>query len=194
MSRAKGKFIVITNVSYLLSKELAQKLMFRNLIDILMSSASTLGAGNALKNETNGSVCPWFDNKADIGLYYTDLTAAKKDIRIDLPAAPAIQGAHMKRFLSAIDRAKAAGVTVYIRSADKAALPDELRRYAVSKRFITTLDRVLKPSRGWPTALHRQFHFGRQNFAHPLSACDPLFGQTLSTALFGFLSMGARRG
>lgn len=191
MSRTKGKFIVIANVSYLLNKELAQKLMFRNLIDILMSSASTLGSGNALKNETNGSVCPWFDNKADIGLYYTDLTAAKKDIRIDLPAAPAIQGAHMQCFLSAIDRAKAAGVSVYIRSADKAALPDELRRYAISNRFITNPVTVIDKTITWFGQPPSTANFIADGKTLP-TRYRPVIrfsGRRFSTALFGFLSM-----
>ena len=191
MSRARGRFIAVCNADYMISKNLSAKTMFRNLIDTAKYKAIARSCGEELKKECAGEICKWFDAGKGNTEFLNDLAKAKKEIRIDMPAAPAFTSGGLSALLLAINSAKMRGVKVYIRVTDKALLPVELRKHAIAYHYLTNPITLIDRSITWygQPATTDQFESEGTFIPTTYRPVIRFAGSKFASALYGFLSM-----
>ena len=191
MSRARGKFVAVCNADYFVNKGLSEKLMFRQMIDAAKHQSVTRFAGNLLRQQCDSDICRWFDSMHSETAFFTDLNNAKKEIRIDMPAPPALNPSALSSFLKAINEAKKRGVIVHIRVEDKNSLPVELRKHVIVYGYVTNPITMIDRRIVWygqPTTT-AQFVSEGKTIPTTYRPVIRFVGSKFASALYGFLSM-----
>lgn len=191
LSRAKGKFIAVANVNYLTNKSLSGKMMFRQYIDKFSQDQSAHKMGPATKKAVSNDIIRWFESSEGDDLYFTDLSAAKTEIRIDIPTGTSASASFVHKLVNMLTKAQTKGLLVFIRTTDKSALPSELRKFAVTNGFITDPITIIDNSVTWfgQPASDACFKSERKTLPVAYRPIMRFVGKKFSGALFGFLSM-----
>lgn len=149
LTRAKGKFIAVANVSYMENKGLSSSLMFSKLINRYKHTPQSIEGkeyGKAFSNSAYPSF-RWLNAQDGTELFIRDLIDAKKEIRIDIPAEMSCVEQIIIKICNALIQAKSSGLKIVIRAENKSALPNELKQFAIENKFvvnpITLIDRQI---------------------------------------------------
>ena len=134
VTRAKGKFIGITNVDYMHNKGLSSKLMFERFIQNRKNTEDCY-TGDYFEKTRKQSIINFYSKKDAFDPLAEDLSKAKKEVRIDIPGKVA-DDALINRLVTIIENAKKKGVSVYVRAENKNGLPASIRNIAIQNPFI----------------------------------------------------------
>ena len=192
LTRARGKFICVSNMGYMFNKNISNKLMFGKLLDTRISGARHL-AGPELLNEIEDNKnikSKLFNDGFDKNMYMDDLRKAKKEIHIDIPD-------NMKEIIwapelvSLLGDKKKQGVKVYIRTENKSTLPMELKRLAIENKYVYNPLTIIDKSVVWYGAPESESYFVSEGIAlntpyHPIIRFE---GKYVASAIYGYIDM-----
>ena len=137
LTRAKGKFIGVANIAYMDNKNLSNNLMFERMIETQRRKPSCL-KGTELTHQRksiSGSPMSFFDNNEGTRQFLSDITAAQREIRIDIPDKP-VDDVYARQLATALQTAKGKGITVFVRAENKQSLPVVLKPLAIENPFL----------------------------------------------------------
>jgi hypothetical protein len=137
LTRAKGKFIGVANVAYMDNKNLSKNLMFERMIETQRRKQSCL-KGTELtyqRKSISGSPMSFFDNNEGTRQFLSDIAAAQREIRIDIPDKP-VDDAYARQLATGLQTAKGKGITVFVRAENKQSLPVVLKPLAIENPFV----------------------------------------------------------
>ncbi len=137
LTRAKGKFIGVANVAYMDNKNLSNNLMFERMIETQRRKPSCL-KGTELTHQRksiSGSPMSFFENNEGTNQFLSDIAAAQREIRIDIPDRP-VDDEYARQLSVALQEAKGKGITVFLRAENKHSLPAALKPLAIENPFL----------------------------------------------------------
>ena len=136
LTRAKGKFIGVANISYMENKNLSKNLMFKHMIETQKRKSSCLtGQELSHKRTVLGDTMSFFESSDGYRSFLCDIAEARTEIRIDIPDAP-VEDAFSKQLVTALQTAKAKGVKVFVRAENKQGLPAIMKTLAIENPFV----------------------------------------------------------
>lgn len=164
MTRAKGKFIALGNIDYMMDKMLPNTLLFRKFInEIKYGNYPYRDFTNLftkdIKQETERMT---LSKDKDENSFYEDLQSAKKSIQIDLPGQILSEQAvsHNKQFFQLIQQLKKKGIQVSIRVPNKSKIANCYQKYIVENKEVKVPITIIDKKIIWygkPYSIH-PFH------------------------------------
>lgn len=136
MTRARGKFVGVANVKYLVDKNLSENLMFGQMIRRIQDSNRIDGSHLKDISIDPKSCISFYDSPEAHKDFFSDLIMAKKSVFVDITDAPKEDEAFYTEFLTLIEKIKKNGVKVVVRAENKQNLPDGLRKIAVENKNV----------------------------------------------------------
>ena len=130
LTRSKGKFLVVSNVDYLMRKKLSNKLLFAQLLHLLKQTKQQLIGDPIIDelrvpNEKNQHVFIGERDEVDSWEYYIeDLNTANQSIIIELPGAVDQDQEALSNLKTALHDAEERGVEVFVRAAVSVPVPE----------------------------------------------------------------------
>lgn len=137
LTRAKGKFVGVANVSYMDNKNLSKGLMFKRMIET-QRRKNSCHAGQELIHSRrlgNSNIMQFYTDDTGVRDFVKDILAAKREIRVDIPDRPT-DNSTLTEITKALQIAKTKGVKVYVRSENKQHLPLALKPLAIETPFV----------------------------------------------------------
>ena len=136
LTRAKGKFVGVANISYMENKNLSKDLMFQRMMTIQKGNLSCV-SGEKLLNKfgVDTESCMHFYAKKGFKNFLIDIAAAKREIRIDIPDRPA-DDYPVKELVDALQNAKGKGIKVYVRAENKNVISKALKVLTIENKFV----------------------------------------------------------
>ena len=192
LTRAKGKFVGVANISYLENKNLSKNLMFERMIAQQRRKPSCL-TGRQLaisKSNIGKSEMSFYEYFAASKQILADLTAAKSEIRIDIPDKPT-DDICLRQIAEALRAAKTRGIKVVVRAESKQGLPSCLRSLAVENQFLANPVVLIDKKVIWLGMPGSEANFKSEG-AILSTTYRPIirfFGHHTATSLYGFLEM-----
>ena len=193
LTRARGKFIAVTNVGYMENKNLSSGLLFSKLISKYKRSDGCL-KGEQLERCFIGSSLPcyqWYTSNEAEAIYLRDLSNGKKEICIDIPGKLELSYDSSKKLSETLNKMRSSGIRIQIRAESKKVLPTCLQPFSIENKYIANPITLIDKRVIW--------------FGEPLSAANfTSEGQTLkmqfrpvirfegrhtANALYGFMEM-----
>lgn len=193
LTRAKGKFIAVTNADYMKNKNLSKNLLFSKLISHCHNTEQYMN-GKRLNNDLssdNRSCFMWPKQNIRIIDYLRDIANAEHEIRIDIPGAIAGNELYIRKLSEALDNARDGGVHVLIRAESKRNSPEELLKFAIENRFVANPITIIDRAVAWFGMPHSAAEFITEAGALK-TLYRPVFrieGKRTASALNGFLEM-----
>ena len=193
LTRAKGKFVAIANVSYMENKGLSTSLMFSKLINRYKHTPQSIEGSEFTKAFLNPDYpCyQWINAQNGTELFISDLVDAKREIRIDIPAEMSCVDIVIGRICTALKQAKNGGVKVVIRAEDKATLPNELKPFAIENKYIANPITLIDRQIVWFGEPLSNANFKSEGTVLP-TRYRPIIrfdGKHTANSLYGFLEM-----
>lgn len=175
VTRAKGKFILIANVDYLLKKKISKNLIFTKAIN-MMRQSNKLEKGFEILDE----LMPELNEKPSIYLedretswetFISDIEAAKKIIHIDMPDIMDDSDGRISQLSKILNEQYEKNVEICIRHSEEIDLPNDLQKFQKIFEYVTTPVTIIDKSIIW--------------FGQPLYAADFISeGEILDTEYF----------
>lgn len=193
VTRAKGKFIAVTNAAYMKNKSVSEKLLFMKLINRFKDSKQSI-AGSKLESILRGSSrgnYQWFDTKTGNTNFLWDIEAAKKEIHIDVPSSMSHDEELNEKICEALSHARAKGVNICIRTEDISTLPAPLRKYSIQNSYVANPIAVLDRQVMWFGEPLSEANFTSAGEALQ-TRCRPIIrleGKHAATSIYGLLEM-----
>jgi len=193
LTRARGKFIAVANVSYMENKNLSSNLMFSRLINRYKHTPQSI-EGNKFADVLLNSTYPcfqWLNAQDGTESFIRDLINAKKEILIDIPAEISCAEQVVSRICNALKQAKNSGVKVVIRAEEKLTLPRELKQFAVENRYIANPIALFDRQIVWFGEPLSNANFKSEGIVLP-TKYRPIIrfaGTHTANSLYGFLEM-----
>ena len=191
LTRAQGKFIMVTNVEYMETKNLSSDLFLKRMIDELSVHSDS---GNSLVEHLKSSVLSAGTDSDYEDMYFNDLRMAKEEILIDVPFSG--KGFDVKHYRTLCLELKGATdrlVDLYIRAENPEALPVELRKSVTlskeSANPITIIDRCIV----WYGYPRSRAEFKLKDGLSLKTEIRPVFrfaGSDMARSLMNMLQMG----
>jgi len=191
VTRAKGKFIAVANVTYMNKSNISKSMLFGR----LLSDANrriVLGHEKYNQRSHDKSFFQYYENSIDTeAVFINDINNAKNDVRVDIPGRVETSNEFLDVLCKSVDDAKSRGALIYIRAEKRKNLPKQLQKYVIENPFvwnpITVIDRRISWF-GVP--------FSDANFIVSDNEVESLYrpifrfaGRFTARALYGFLKM-----
>ena len=174
ITRAKGKFIVVTNRDFMERKKISKKLMFKKSLDRFCKDTAFL-EGDAVIDELSDSrgnaalLCG--DRESTWSAFLTDIRSAKKEIHIDIPGVLDEDEDALEAFSEALEELWEKGVKISIKVDENVMIPENLQEYSRKHPYVTNPVAVIDQKIVW--------------YGQPLSAADFITeGDVLMTETF----------
>lgn len=166
LTRAKGKFVLVTNYSYLERKNISKKLMFTNAISLIRKSQHSISGGYVL-DELMPAVSedPFVyleDRETSWNVFWKDLEVAKEKIYIDMPDVIAENDESIQQLINVLSAKNEEGLDISIRIPENIDLPDGFQKYVKNGQYVTTPVTIIDREIVW--------------FGQPLYAADFISG------------------
>lgn len=147
LTRAKGKFIGVTNIAYMENKNLSKKLIFKHMIETQKGKDRCLTSQElSQKRSILGNAINFFDNADGYRSFLRDIKESRYEVRIDLPDSPS-EDEFTIQLVDTLQEAKSRGIKVYIRAEKKQSVPSPLKPLTIEDPFvanpITTIDKKI---------------------------------------------------
>lgn len=175
VTRAKGKFILIANVDYLLKKKISKNLIFTKAIN-MMKQSNKLEKGFEILDE----LMPELNEKPSIYLedretswetFISDIKDAKKIIHIDMPDIMDDSDGRISQLSKILNEQYEKNVEICIRHSEEIDLPNDLQKFQKIFEYVTTPVTIIDKNIIW--------------FGQPLYAADFISeGDILDTDYF----------
>lgn len=192
LTRAKGKFLVTTNVNYMNSKHLSPKLMFGKMI-YEQKNNNTYMTGSTLLYRRNlfaHNVMRFFVQEDSYNDFIKDITTAKSEVRIDIPDE-VVEDDLLRRLLQKLCKAKEKGRKVYIRVENKQNIPTSLLPYVIENPFVVNPVTIIDKRIIWFGLPNSNAKFKTEGIDIP-TRYRPIIrfeGGHTAKCLYGFLDM-----
>ncbi|SEH74070.1 Superfamily I DNA and/or RNA helicase [Ruminococcus flavefaciens] len=191
MTRARGKFVAVTNAKYMIDKGVKTNLMFGQLIS--KSRVESGVDGYSLEYfKTDVDSCLKFYRQANAGdAFLDDISAANKLVYIDIPDKPMNDTAFYEKLIRIIDEKKKNNVKVVIRAEKRSSLPLSIRSIAIEHSFsmnpVAVIDKsVTWYGMPWSEAVFKTENGSIQTKFHPIIR---FAGRKASRKIYGLLEM-----
>lgn len=175
VTRAKGKFILIANVDYLLKKEISKNLIFTKAINMMRQSTKKKNGFEILDElmpELNEKPSIYLeDRETSWETFISDIEAAKKIIHIDMPDIMDDSDGRISQLSKILNEQYEKNVEICIRHSEEIDLPNDLQKFQKIFEYVTTPVTIVDKSIIW--------------FGQPLYAADFISeGDILDTEYF----------
>ena len=191
MTRAKGKFVGVANIKYLVDKNLSENLMFGQMIRRIQE-CNRLNGTNLKDISIDPKSCiAFYDSPEARNDFFSDLIMAKKTVAVDITDAPKADESFYTEFLNVLDKVKKNGVKVVIRAENKQKLPDGLRKIAVENKNVLNPIAVIDKRVLWYGMPETQSDFIAEGRVIP-TKYRPIFrfeGRRTARAIYSMLEM-----
>ncbi|WP_352397619.1 AAA domain-containing protein [[Clostridium] aminophilum] len=175
LTRAKGKFVLVTNADYLLRKHLSKKLVFTKAItkiqreQCLIRGASVLDEMMPIEDE---DPCIYIgDRENSWKRYIEDIKNSKDSIHMEIPDVMDENDIAIEELASALSMKRESGVHISIRTPESIDLPLAFQEYIKPNDYVTNPVTVIDKKTVW--------------FGQPLYAADFISeGDILDTEYF----------
>ena len=191
MTRARGKFVAVTNAKYMIDKGVKTNLMFGQLIS--KSRVESGVDGNSLEYfKTDVDSCLKFYRQTNAGdAFLDDISAAIKSVYIDIPDKPMNDSSFYEKLIHVINEKKKNNVKVVVRAEKRASLPLSLRSIAIEHSFsmnpVVVIDKsVTWYGMPWSEAVFKTENGSIQTKFHPIIR---FVGRKTSRKIYGLLEM-----
>lgn len=149
MTRAKGKFVLVTNSKYMIDKGVKNDLMFGRVVQqSRISSQIDSKILMNLNSEKNSCQKFYIDHNASND-FFNDIINAKKRINIDIPYKPEQIDDFYSRLVDVIKKKKLEGVNIVIRAEKRASIPSILLPFTIEYSFVMNPVAVIDKSITW---------------------------------------------
>ena len=194
MTRAKGKFLVVANASFMEDKGVSQDILFGKLL-YKLKQASRFAIARDVIIECNGkkNLIEFFEEYNSDKLFLRDIESAKKEVRIDIPNRIEMTDNEAKEFKSVLEGLMKRNVQVYIRSENRALLPVELQDIVEEKGFVTNPIVIIDKKIVWYGKPNSRDNFKLKEGQQLKTLYRPvirLVGSNTAKSLISFLDMG----
>lgn len=191
MTRARGKFVAVTNAKYMIDKGVKNNLMFGQLIS--KSRIESGVDGNSLEYfKTDVDSCLKFYRQTNAGdAFLDDISAAIKSVYIDIPDKPLNDSSFYEKLIHVINEKKKNNVKVVVRAEKRTSLPLSLRSIAIEHSFsmnpVAVIDKsVTWYGMPWSEAVFKTENGSIQTKFHPIIR---FVGRKTSRKIYGLLEM-----
>lgn len=192
MTRAKGKFIGVTNVEYMLNKSISKNLMFSKIINDQHLSESCLhGTDLIIKEcENDNKIIKVFNSKDYEDRLFKDIISLKKEIRIDIPGK-CEDSTFLKRFVKNINDLNRKGVKVVVRVSNKKNVPNYFKHICIENPYIYNELIMIDKKIIWIGATLSNFNFKSEGIEVKVKYRPIIrfIGKYTANTLYGFLQM-----
>lgn len=192
LTRAKGKFVGVANISYMDNKNLSKNLMFGQMIERQRRKSSCLTGQEISKKRfvINGSTMNFFAYGEGNRQFLEDIAEARREIRIDIPDKPVVD-TFLPELAKALQTAKKKGIKVYLRAENKQSIPSALKAIAIENAFVANPVVLIDKKVIWFGMPASDANFkaeGRilKTSYHPIIRFE---GKHTATSLYGFMEM-----
>ena len=189
LTRARGKMIAVVNADYMRTKNLSRNLMFRQMIEETMHSASARGSD--VLTDCKGSVMRMGTGHDFDGDYFDDIESARSEIRIDIPGSISGTTAWHRELSRRLEALKQKGRKITVRVESKADIPAELHNLAIENKFLANPVTLIDKRIVWFGLPHSGTDFIAEGKTIP-TRYRPIIrfeGRHFAQALYGFLEM-----
>lgn len=136
MTRARGKFVAVANIKYLLDKKLSENLLFGQLIRRI-NSCNRMTGDNLKDIIIDKTSCISLYETNDVkSVFFSDIIKAQKSIIIDITDSPKNDNQFFEKLVESLEEAKKTGVKVVIRAENKQNLPNKIRKMAIENKNV----------------------------------------------------------
>lgn len=175
LTRAKGKFILVANVDYLLRKNISKKLIFTKAINKMLFEKQKIYGEfilDELKQKENEETHLYIgDKKTSWNRFLDDVNNAKVKIHIDMPDIIDDMDTEIKTLVEALAKKKNEGIEIIIRVSEDIDLPVGLHEFIERYEYVTNPICIIDKKTVW--------------FGQPLYAADFISeGEILDTEYF----------
>lgn len=147
MTRSKGKFVAVTHVDYMLNKRLASDLLFSKLIRRYRNTEQHIKGNELISLFNSENPMLWLDEDKGNKIFLDDLNGAKQDILMIIPSNIVNDDEVINKIGDIISKKPKEKVSIKIRVAQEAYIPDCIRKYAyksvTAKNPITIIDKKI---------------------------------------------------
>lgn len=190
VTRSRGKMISVVNVDYMKEKKLSNKLIFRKMINSMLSLG--YGAkGKEVLQAADSSIVQSFEDKNAWDIFMKDLADAKSMINIDLPGTISEEDGKISQLVIELNNAKKKGVKVFVRADNKNSLPKILQPLSIKGKFITNPVTVIDKKTVWYGMPASKADFLSDGIVIPTKHRPAMrfSGRNFAQAVYGFLEM-----
>ncbi len=192
LTRAKGKFISVSNMAYMENKGLSKNLMFAQLIEDQKGRASCRSGEELLIecSSDHGEIMRFFEREEGYQAFLNDIRNARREIRVDIPDKPS--GDHLVPLVSLLNALQTKGIKLYIRAENRSTLPDELRPLTVENPFVYNPLVLVDKKTIWfgmPFS-DAEFKVGQMYLKTKYRPIIRMHGEHTAKSLYGFMEMG----
>ena len=190
VTRAKGKMISIVNVDYMKAKNFSKKLIFRNMMDSLISGRKAT-RGDSVLPAVNSEILRSFLPQEGGESFLKDITDARKEIFVDIPGGTGGSSSWFGQLAKCLSDAKKRGVKVFLRTDNKKKIPSEIRAYVIENKFVSNPIALIDKKVVWYGMLPSRAEFMSEGRTIP-TLYRPIFrfvGKHFAQSLYGFLEM-----
>lgn len=193
LTRAKGKFISIANISYLENKNFSHNLMFARLIKLLKNTPCYITGKQLLLHRNfshDDNLIHFFGSPEAEQYFLRDIKNAQHEIRIDIPNK-AVEDTLSSQLMIALQNAKVKGIRIHLRTENKQSLPSQLKKLAIENPYVYNPLVIIDKKITWFGMPHSDANFQSENTVlftkyHPIIRFD---GKHTATSLYGYMEM-----
>ncbi|MBQ5970306.1 MAG: topoisomerase DNA-binding C4 zinc finger domain-containing protein [Clostridia bacterium] len=189
LTRAKGKFVLVANKDYMITKNLSGQTMFRIMIDQLDTLHLTTQKADIFQSFAN-SVLRVITQDAEDS-FITDLKNARSDVHIDILGGMTGSTQWFRRLAEEITNLKRRGIKVYIRADSIDQIPNEIKPLVIENPYITNPVSIIDKKVTWYGMPVSNNHFVSEGSIIP-TQYRPILrfsGKHLAQSLYAFLEM-----
>ena len=148
LTRARGKFALVTNSNFMLNKGINNNLIFGKTINL--SKPSSEINGSVLSNlKLDHDFFQMIEKSRSIGMFIEDIRKAKDSIYIDIPDPVSEDESALLLIRNALMEQKKRGVKTVVRAENRQNLPKALREIAIEHSFVMTPIAVIDKKTTW---------------------------------------------
>lgn len=193
MTRARGKFIAVTNTAYMENKNISQDLLFGKLISYLKASNMYIQGQAILRPQTisKNRCLNFYEPKDADKTFLADINNSKKEVRIDIPGHINASEEFIELLCQSIEKAKSKGAKVFIRAKDKLQLPPSLRSFTIENNYLANSVAIIDKEVIWFGEPSSNEHFISEGsiIKTRFRPVIRFTGKYTAKALYGFLEL-----
>lgn len=191
MTRARGKFVAVTNAKYMIDKGVKNNLMFGQLITKSRAESGVDGYFLEYFKTGDDSILKFYNQVNAGDAFIDDIMTANHSIYIDIPDKPMNDTTFYEKLMRVINEKKKNNVKVVVRAEKRASLPVSLRSIAIEHSFsmnpVAVIDKsVTWYGMPWSEAVFKTENGSIQTKFHPIIR---FVGRKTSRKIYGLLEM-----
>lgn len=192
MTRAKGKFVLVTNSKYMADKGIKSDLMFGSVIQKSYSS-SRIDGSTLTDFDCKNNKCQSFftEHKKAMNSFLSDISKAKQRINIDIPYMPENDNEFYIKLADILKNKKSGGVKISIRAEKRSSIHRAILPYTIESSSAINPITIIDKSITWYGMPYSQANFKTDDGYLPTKYYPIIRFEGKKTAgkLYGLLEM-----